>query len=129
MPYDWSEFLRLARFLMANPPEGISLETVFRCVVSRAYFGAFGHAIRYSVNYLDFSSRSEVDDHGRLPEHLKRRRRAAVSGRLKQLRTWRNCGDYSQDTVQDLELFANNALGAADYVIRALPEPAGGTGS
>jgi hypothetical protein len=123
MPYDWSEFLRLAQILMANPPEGVQPETVLRCVINRLYYGAFGHALRYAVNHLGFTPRELADDHGRLPEHLKRRRRMEVGKKLQRLRDWRNACDYGQETVRNLEDIVKEASKAAEYVFRALPEP------
>src|SRR5439155_26713655 len=94
MPFDWNEFVELARILEQQAKNAVYPEAYYRSAVSRAYFSAFGHAINYAKNFLQFTPRELVEDHGRLREHLKRRRRKGDSDRLEQLRQWRNEADY-----------------------------------
>jgi hypothetical protein len=122
MAFDWRDYLTLATWLLDNPPEGVSLEAVRRTVVSRAYYAAFGHAIRYAAACLGFQARDDADDHGRLREHLKRSRRRRVADCLDVLRDWRNACDYD-DEVAELERRATEASRQAEYVFAALPPP------
>ena len=123
MAFNGQETLDLARQLQTTTPPGVSDEAARRCAVSRAYFAAFGHAIRYAVAYLGFEPREAADDHGRLKAHLKQKRRAGVSARLDQLRGWRNQCDYDDD-AGDLVVMLAAAITAAEYVFAALPPPA-----
>src|SRR6266851_4592673 len=97
MSFDWKTFVTLARDLQQQAANASNPEAFLRSAVSRAYFGAFGHASIYAKNFLQFQVRELVEDHGRLREHLKRKRRKGDSDRLEQLRQWRNEADYSSD--------------------------------
>ena len=78
MPFDWQEFLAVAHFLQGQTSAGFSAEAGQRTLIGRAYYAAYGHALRYSVTYLGFIPRQRTEektqDHGRLRAHLKQRR-------------------------------------------------------
>jgi hypothetical protein len=87
-----ARFLILARAMKAQadlqtlgPPEA-----VYRSVVSRAYYAAFGHAHDFAVQWLRFLPRTKPEersqDHGRLQGHFKSRRRWNVAKNLGHLR-------------------------------------------
>jgi hypothetical protein len=126
MPFDWRDNLALARALetaaptLAAPPDALR-----RCIISRAYYAAYGHAFQYATAYLGFRGRASADDHGGLRAHLRRCRRAAVSNRLNDLRDWRNACDYDAALPpEELPDTVARAFYAAQYVIDALPPPA-----
>src|SRR5262245_23556497 len=123
MAFSWHEYLVLARWLLANPPPGVSEEAVQRAAISRAYYAAFGHALNYAVAYLGFQPRDNENDHGRLRQHLKNRKRKRVAECLGRLRDWRNPCDYENETG-DLAPAVPRLMEDAQYVFDALPPPA-----
>jgi hypothetical protein len=125
MAFDWREYLALAQWLQTNTPPGMSEEGARRAAIGRAYYAAFGYAVDYTTNYLDFKPRNDGDDHGRLRAHLKSRRRMATADRLDRLRQWRNDCDYQGDFPGDLAATLIAALKDAAYVIESLQPPAG----
>ena len=54
MAFDWREYLALSQWLQANTPPGMSQEAAHRCAISRAYFAAYGYALHYATQYLEF---------------------------------------------------------------------------
>jgi hypothetical protein len=128
MPFDWREYLEVAHFLRGQGGGSFSEEAALRTLISRAYYAAYGYALRYSRDNLGFVAGRRLEDrtqdHGRLRAHLRQRRRAFVASKLEQLRDWRNVCDYddSPPTFDFLQR-ATDAIAAAEYVIRALPPP------
>ena len=126
MPLDWNEFADLARVLEQQVKNAVHPEAYYRSAVSRAYFGAFGHAVNYGENFLQFAPRELVEDHGRLREHLKRRRRKGDSDRLEQLRQWRNEADYLNELPwPNIPVTVATAIKWADAVFASLVPPKG----
>jgi hypothetical protein len=129
MRFDWREYLAVARFLNGQTSPGFSPEAGLRTIIGRAYYAAYGHALRYACDYLGFIPRQRIEertqDHGRLRAHLRQRRRARVSDRLRDLRDWRTLCDYDDDPPPgfDFALRAADAIAAAEYVINSLPPP------
>jgi hypothetical protein len=123
MAFDWSENLTLARWLMANPPPGVSPEAVHRDAIGRAYYAAFNHALDYATQFLGYSPKGHGDDHGALRAHLKLKKRAQVAVRLDRLRGWRNLADYESDQTTDFAASAVLAISDAEYVFKALEPP------
>ncbi len=124
MPFNWQEYLILARWLQANePPPGIGQEAAFRCAVSRAYYAAFNHASNYARDYLRFQPRMEAEDHGRLRSHLKQSRRQRTAAALDRLREWRNACDYHDPIDGDLVNMLNDSINESQYVFTSLPPP------
>jgi hypothetical protein len=126
MPFDWKAYVALARDLEQQAGKATNPEACLRSAVSRAYFGAFGHASNYAKDFLQFQPRELVEDHGRLREHLKRKRRKGDSDRLEQLRQWRNEADYLNDlTWPDLPVTVAAAIKQAESVFASLIPPKG----
>jgi PD-(D/E)XK nuclease superfamily len=86
MPFDWREYLEVARFLRGQGGSNFSEEAALRTLISRAYYAAYGHALRYSRDHLGFVAGRRLEDrtqdHGRLRGHLRQRRRALVASKL-----------------------------------------------
>lgn len=124
MPFDWNHLVRLARLLQATDglPDA-DREAVLRSLVNRAYFGVYGVALDYAVQYLEFQAQEFGDDHGRLRDHYRRKRRANVAHRLHALREWRNQCDYDPAQDPDFEAMERDALAEAQYIVDALPVP------
>jgi hypothetical protein len=126
MPFDWKTFVSLARDLQKQAATVSNSEAFLRSAVSRAYFGAFGYACSYAKHFLQFQARELVEDHGRLREHLKRKRRKGDSDRLEQLRQWRNKADYSNDLPwPDPPVTVATAIKWAEAVFASLVPPKG----
>jgi hypothetical protein len=124
MPFDWHDYLDLARWLDANTPPGLSEEAAKRAAASRAYYAAFCYARNYATDYLRFVPRHDDTDHGRLRAHLRQRRRYSTADKLESLRDGRNLCDYHNDLTEDITTMLGTALQDATYVFRSLPPPA-----
>src|SRR5438128_1805721 len=123
MPFDWAEYLDLARFLLTKAGSGATPEAAQRGSVSKAYYAAFNYARQYATNFLGFVPRARVEDrsqdHGRLRAHLIQRRTRRVADTLHGLRNLRNDCDYVDDlSGVDLSLTAADAIAAAGYVFQ-----------
>jgi hypothetical protein len=129
VPFDWQEYLAVARFVNGQPNQSLSLEAGLRTVIGRAYYAAYGHALRYACDYLGFRPRQRIEeraqDHGWVRAHLRQRRRVRVSDILRDLRDWRNVCDYDDDPPSGFAfaLTAADAIAAAEYVINSLAPP------
>jgi hypothetical protein len=123
MPFNWHDYLDLARWLQTNTPPGVSIEAAGRAAVSRAYFAAFCYARNYARDYLGFVPRDDDSDHGRLRAHLRQKRRHATADRLDILRIRRNECDYYDDLPKSLTGMLTRANQDADYVFQSLPPP------
>lgn len=117
MPFDWREYLELARELVGQVGSGYSEEAAERSAVSRAYYAAFCWARNYAEVNLGFRRIGKAKDHKRLREHLKRRSRIQLASDLNKLRGWRNNCDYD-DEVSNLDQFVRSAIRVADKVIQ-----------
>jgi hypothetical protein len=125
VPFDWREYLEVARFLRGQAGAGFSEEAGQRALISRAYYAAYGYALRYACDNLGFVPGRRLEDrtqdHGRLRAHLRQRRRAFVASKLERLRDWRNVCDYDEDPPTfDFSQCVADAIAGADYVINAL---------
>jgi len=128
MPFDWREYLEVARYLQGQGTPAISPEAALRVAIGRAYYAAYGYAHHYARDYLGFVPRGRLEDrtqdHGRLRAHLRQRRRAFVASKLERLRDWRNICDYDDaPTAFDFPQAAIDAVADAEYIINALPPP------
>jgi hypothetical protein len=123
MAFEWREYLTLAQWLQTNPLPGISQEAAFRCAIGRAYYSAFGHAVKYATDFLGFIPRYDGDDHGRLRAHLKKKRRQKVSEALDRLREWRNHCDYDAIFAGDVAAILTNSIAESLYVFVGLTPP------
>jgi hypothetical protein len=124
MPFDWKAYIELARLLQQQASNAAYSEAYWRSALSRAYYGAFCYARNYARDWLGFRPRNDADDHGRLREHLKQKRRRGVADRLQRLREWRNECDYYDQLSFDPEAILKLALSEAGQVVSSLPPPA-----
>ncbi len=124
MPFDWHDYLDLARWLETNTPPGVSVEGARRAAVSRAYYSAFCYARNYSRDFLGFVPLNDHTDHGRLRAHLRQKRRNATADRLDALRDKRNECDYHDDLSDNVAVLLSKALTNAEYVFYSLKPPA-----
>jgi len=118
MPFDWREYLELARELAGLRGSGYSQEAADRSAVSRAYYAAFCWARNYAEAKLGFSPQKGPDDHKRLREHLQNQGHSGLASDLNKLRGWRNACDYD-DQVPQLHQQVNFSIKVADKIIQA----------
>lgn len=125
MSFDWKQLVEVARHLEWEATKGqADAEALLRSAIGRAFYGAFGHARNYAVNFLDYDLKGFGDDHGALRAHLKRSRRGGDAQRLDSLRQWRNDADYSDDLPWDAKLTASEAINQAEKLFKSLTPPA-----
>jgi uncharacterized protein (UPF0332 family) len=122
MPFEWSEFLEVARFLNEQSDPRFSNEAAMRCVVSRAYYAAFGTARQYAckVGHLAPDQRQVHTD---LKNKLKNdgNKNAREAGKLlEQLKDWREDCDYEKQLTSNPQLLARSAIKQASQVITLL---------
>src|ERR1051326_3930863 len=124
MPFDWKALVALARQMEQLAEHASDPEALQRSAISRAYFGAFGHACTYARAWLEFDPREDADDHGRLRAHLKARRRHGDAKRLERLRQWRNEADYLNELPwDDVAVTVDAAIREAESVLSSLTPP------
>lgn len=118
MPFDWRDFLNLAKEL-SNYPETNSLqEAAARSAVSRAYYAAFCWAMDYASKNLGFRQSGTAEDHAALRQLLQQSNQTKTASRLNNLRRWRNLCDYDAN-VSNLAPLVQNALAYAEKVVEA----------
>lgn len=119
MPFDWREYLALARSVQTQTGTGFGEEAAKRCAVSRAYYAAFCWARNQAMTRYHFEPTGTANDHGQLRSHLRSYHRHREARLLDQLRQWRNQCDYD-DNIPNLSQVVDAALKQADDVITSL---------
>ena len=116
-----SMFVDLAAFLkqLAQTADVQNQEPLLRTVISRAYYGAFGHARQYAEARRGFKPRGEAEDHKQLARVFTGKF-GQVANRLTELRQMRNKADYEEDPPVQWELASEAALRDARKIIDAL---------
>ncbi|RMH32666.1 MAG: hypothetical protein D6687_09470 [Acidobacteria bacterium] len=117
MPFDWREYLELAKSLGGQAGVSYSSEAAERSAVSRAYYSAFCLVRNYAQANLWFQGTKTPDDHKNLREHLKRQGKTQLASHLSKLRVWRNACDYD-DEVPNLAYCVQNAIKIAEKAIQ-----------
>ncbi len=122
MPFDWGEFLALARDFQGRSGPGYSEEAAHRTAVSRAYYAAFGRTCNYAEANLRFRPGRTGEDHRQLREYLRRQPYPwpDVADDLHEWRTWRNQCDYDPD-VPGLQPLVTSAIRCAERILQQLP--------
>jgi len=117
MPFDWREYLNLAKNLGGLGSTGYSQEAADRSAVSRAYYAAFCWARNYAEQLLDFERSGTAKDHKCLRKCLQQRGKTEIASGLNQLRGWRNVCDYD-DQVPELRQQVVHAIKIAAKLIQ-----------
>ena len=119
MPFDWREYLALARDLGRCSGSSYSTEAASRTSVSRAYYAAFCYARNYAENKLGFQRTRKAQDHGLLRNYLRNLGAAweEISEYLEDLYKWRCQCDYDDD-IQNLDVLVSSAIDTAEKMIR-----------
>jgi len=97
MAFDWQRFVELARGFQQQADTASDVEALLRTALSRAYYGAFGHARNYAQRWLKFTPHGTEEDHRALRNFLWTKKRQNLARSLDQLRSWRNSSDYDDD--------------------------------
>jgi len=117
VPFDWREYLELARELAGLRGSGYSQEAAERSAVSRAYYAAFCWARNYAKKNLGFKPKRDPTDHLRLRDHLQNQGYPELASDLNKLRGWRNACDY-KDQVSQLREQVSYSIKVAEKVIQ-----------
>src|SRR6266487_4400390 len=107
MPFDWTEYFRLAQFLNGDDTANCEAEGRQRSSVSRAYYAAFCLARNYARdNYHFYPSYSPQDHEAVRHEYTNaagslsgddKERISNVALQLNNIRQWRNYCDYNDN--------------------------------
>jgi uncharacterized protein (UPF0332 family) len=95
-PFDWSEFLALAK-VIAEDAEISSQEARLRTAISRAYYAAFISVRNYLRDQEGQATASSVEAHRLVSEQMRMSAdpvRQSIADKLKRLRLYRNQADY-----------------------------------
>ena len=119
MPFDWTEFLALARDLGRRSGPSYSPEAASRTSVSRAYYAAFCYARNYAENKFGFQRTRTGRDHSLLRNHLRNLSEPwpEIAEYLEDLQKWRGQCDYG-DEIHNLDALVLNAMETAEEVIQ-----------
>jgi uncharacterized protein (UPF0332 family) len=119
MPFDWKEYLDIARYLSGDSSISIGRESSLRAAISRAYYAAFCHARNYAINKFSFRPSGFGSDHSAVRRYYSKTRLSAVEKLLSDLYEWRQQCDYD-DEVDNIESMCDSAIDMADEVFRKL---------
>ena len=130
MPFKWKEYLDLAQSLRDKNTDYTD-EAGFRSAVSRAYFGAFCHALHFvRIHFgrkLEEECKRPGELHGKLEEFFRERGRARqtwaameVADHLKDLRKWRKQCDYDKDGPDDFDFAVTSAINYSQAIFDEL---------
>ena len=122
MPFQWTEFIEVAKKLQSQYPNGEYPEGCFRSAVSRFYYGAYGHTRCYLSRKGLFIPTRTHEDHTELRKALLRQSRTHLikaAGRLETLYEWRNQCDYDDNLPNQKELAEQTEL-FASFVINQI---------
>lgn len=93
--FQWDHFIRVSEYLLSRiDPTNISDEALFRCAISRAYYGAYCSVRDYAEDYLSYKPLRNADDHSKLVQFLRDQKRIDEAQKLTRLRQNRNRADY-----------------------------------
>ena len=121
MPFEWAQFLDIAKFLLEHGKQvSILQDAAYRSAMSRAYYSAFGHAKVFATDMLNFVPAGNEDDHILLRDFFKDHQRPEVSRHLTQLRQWRNQSDYENPSYIINENQTRRAIQQAESLIQSM---------
>jgi uncharacterized protein (UPF0332 family) len=123
MSFDWSDYLRLAESLVADPIAPGPREAALRAAISRAYYAAFCSARNLAKSRGEIVLTQLASEHALViahfrgsPEPVRRR----IGADLSRLRKYRNNADYD-DWLADAPLArARLSVSTARNILAAL---------
>ncbi len=123
MIFCWAQFVEIAEYLKNQGDTSENLkEAAYRCSISRAYYGAYRHAMNYAKDTGGYIPDGTGVDHGALRSWFRERDGTEISRRLSRLHLWRKECDYDEPllTITDLSQCVSNSINEAQKVIDAL---------
>jgi uncharacterized protein (UPF0332 family) len=100
MPFDWSEYVGFAEWLVANAANLPSPEAARRSAVSRAYYGAFQSALALLLRKKEYEATGDAKEHGNVQRAYQQHQNAPrrqIGTWLGRLRDRRNRADYEAE--------------------------------
>ena len=126
MPFDWREYLRLARYIQEQGDRSLEIdrEAAYRCAVSRAYYAAFCCARNHARDHWGFAGEG-ISVHRALVEFLRKVNvdgMAGIASALITLRDWRNRCDYDDAIPRylNIQFMAAFAISEAQRIVDTL---------
>ena len=121
MIFNWHEYFELAEFLYQNVGKfnQITNESIYRTVVSRAYYAAYRYSRNYAYLNLGFIPTKTGDDHRDIQFLFEKSGFGDISDILNDLRRWRNQFDYD-DIVYNASNMALRAIEKAKKIFDRL---------
>lgn len=121
MPFQWSDFLDIAKFLRnSGKTSSLPPDAAYRCAISRAYYAAFCHSRDYAEKNLGFVPLKTPKDHERLRIHLAKHNSGKIATTLDRLRQWRNDSDYDNPSPTITDTNAEIAINKAEKIIQSM---------
>lgn len=123
MSFDWSGYLALAKEMMVKANEFADQEAVYRCVVSRAYYGVYCLA-RNRIRDID-KAEFYGNDHKALQRYLiehPRKNLRKLGNQLRDLHQHRIKADYSDELDEQAINKASRAINLAQKIAEGLVE-------
>jgi uncharacterized protein (UPF0332 family) len=120
MPFDWKEYLNLAKSLQKQHGNDYSQECAFRSAISRAYYAAFCYARNYIRDHENFLPHNSAMDHSLVREHFRQQGRFDISNTLNYMIRWRNTCDYEDTIGKDLRQTVSETIQYAQEIIDRL---------
>lgn len=123
MPFDWKEYLEIAKHLQEQGNKDFHAEASFRNAVSRSYYSAFCHARNYAKNQFGFLPNYDHKDHIEVREFYKKYQRDPTIRNthllLKRLHVMRKNCDYD-DEIGDPSDMASYAIQISGKILTRL---------
>ncbi len=123
MSFSWSQFVEIAEHLKEQGDANrVPQEAAYRCSVSRAYYGAYRHALNYAKDTAGYTPNEDGTDHKMLRLWFKDKNRVDIYRRLDRLHQWRKECDYNEpfQKILDLSACARDSISEAVQVVAAL---------
>lgn len=129
MPFDWNQYLILAKSLSGDDDAMCNDESYDRSAVSRAYYAAFCLARNYARDHYSYHPRYTAEDHIEVRKYyaslvnqltgILRGKILMIPSQLENLRLWRNNCDY-KDEHPNLATTVRMALEQTELLIETL---------
>lgn len=127
MPFDWKEYLEIAKHLQEQGNNNFHTEAAFRCAVSRSYYSAFCHAREYASDSSRhdsvplFKPCYDSRDHREVKEHYKKyhKQYGHTHLDLQRLRDLRKKCDY-ENIIDNPHQKASDAIRMAEKIFQKL---------
>lgn len=120
MPFDWAEYLAIARSLTRDGAESetrFGTEAAARCATSRAYYAAFCSARNYARDQRGFQPNGDGRDHALLRRHFRDTNRRQLAETLSRLQQMRERCDYDDSDLENGSQMARDAIRQAQNVL------------